>query len=59
MERIVKLRNPWGKGEWKGSWSDTDSRWTSQLRSELEMSKKEDGIFFMEYKDFSKYFSDV
>ena len=23
------------------------------------MAKKEDGIFFMEYRDFSKYFSDV
>jgi len=30
-ERIIKLRNPWGKGEWTGKWSDSDKIWTSDL----------------------------
>lgn len=25
--RIVQLRNPWGKGESKGEWSDYDDNW--------------------------------
>lgn len=31
-ERIIKLRNPWGKGEWKGEWSDNDKRWNHKLK---------------------------
>jgi hypothetical protein len=27
VTRLVNLRNPWGKGEWKGDWCSTDKRW--------------------------------
>lgn len=58
-ERIVKMRNPWGKGEWTGSWSDNDhSKWTPQMKQLLNHSGEDDGIFFMPYKDFLKYFHD-
>ena len=30
--KLLKLRNPWGTGEWTGDWSDKSSLWTSQLR---------------------------
>ena len=33
--RLVKLRNPWGKGEWKGKWSDDSSMWTEDLKEKL------------------------
>ena len=35
---MIELRNPWGKFEWKGAWSDDDEMWkkhpkvTSALR---------------------------
>ena len=34
--RLVKLRNPWGKLEWRGDWSDSSPLWTSALRAELD-----------------------
>lgn len=29
VERICKLRNPWGKSESTGKWNDSDSRWSN------------------------------
>lgn len=58
-ERVVELRNPWGKGEWKGKWSDNDTKhWTSRLKKSLNHSLLEDGKFFMPFKEFMKYFHD-
>lgn len=25
--RLIQLRNPWGKGEFTGKWSDSDQNW--------------------------------
>ena len=33
--RLVKLRNPWGKTEWKGAWGDTSPEWTPELKIQL------------------------
>lgn len=32
MIRLWKCRNPWGKGEWKGDYRDTDDKWTDEMR---------------------------
>lgn len=56
-ERIVKLRNPWGSGEWKGEWSDEDKKkWTNSMMEFLKHEKKDDGLFYMPFKEFYKYF---
>ena len=53
----MKVRNPWGQGEWKGAWSDTDTeRWTPELNAILKHEDIDDGMFFMELADFMKYF---
>ena len=55
-ERVVRLRNPWGEGEFNGDWSDFSSKWTEDLKQQYKYYEKEDGDFFMGYDDFMKYF---
>ncbi|KAJ3521717.1 hypothetical protein NMY22_g12196 [Coprinellus aureogranulatus] len=61
-KRFVILRNPWGKTEWNGPWSDGSKEWTPEWLKylpELKHSFGDDGQFVMEYKDFLKYFTDI
>lgn len=44
---LIKLRNPWGEGEWTGKWSDNDPEWTDALIKATEKVDRDDGIFFM------------
>ncbi|CAD8203099.1 unnamed protein product [Paramecium pentaurelia] len=57
---LLKIRNPWGNKEWNGDWSDGSSLWTEDLKQQVKFGKKEDdGIFFMEIKDFQRYFQAI
>ena len=54
---LVKLRNPWGSGEWNGAWSDKSPLWTDDIRGQVDFfSDKDDGIFWMDYNDFKSIF---
>ncbi|ELP86008.1 hypothetical protein EIN_234550 [Entamoeba invadens IP1] len=54
--KLLKIRNPWGKCEWTGKWSDEDSSWTQEMKDELNVVVADDGIFYMEIGDFVHYF---
>jgi len=51
-ETLVRLRNPWGKLEWKGDWSDNSPLWTPKLKAELRVVDSDNGIFYMSISDF-------
>lgn len=55
--RLVKLRNPWGSGEWNGDWSDASPLWTNELRQQVGFDgSRDDGIFWMDFNDFKEVF---
>ncbi|KAK8030049.1 calpain-8 [Apiospora rasikravindrae] len=49
--RLVLLKNPWGKGEWKGAWSDGSKEWTADWLLKLNHRFGDDGAFWISYED--------
>lgn len=56
-EKLIKLRNPWGRFEWNGDWSEGSSKWTEDIKRQLPSDGKNgEGVFWMSLSDFQKYF---
>ena len=56
-ERLVKLRNPWGNNEFNGAWGHYSKKWTPEIKKQCDYEGENDeGIFYMSYNDFIKYF---
>ena len=64
-EQLVCLRNPWGKFEWKGAYSDGSKEFDAvkgELRRMVDeelVDGQEDGSFWMAFDDFSTFFWEV
>ena len=57
--RLVRIRNPWGKREWKGDWSVSSEQWTRALRKRIGTDTayaKGDGTFYMSFYDMLQRF---
>ena len=67
---LVKLRNPWGRGEWEGTYSDrSDEMEREDIQEELtrvmkpdvgaEVGNFNDGSFFMPFDDWFERFTSL
>jgi hypothetical protein len=60
--RLLCLRNPWGKFEWGGDWSDHSSLWDEYPEVKdfcKPILEDGDGQFWMAYEDFLRLFSSM
>jgi hypothetical protein len=55
-ERLLKLRNPWGRTEWTGRWSDGSEEWTPEWMQKLNHKFGDDGVFWIHYKDLLRHY---
>jgi len=55
--RLLHVRNPWGKTEWKGKWGDSDTAsWTADAKRALHYVDADDGSFWIALEDWKRYF---
>ena len=57
--KLLKLRNPWGEGEWKGKWCAGSDLWSTlpvEIHRQLGYTNTNDGTFFMSFDDFYLFF---
>ena len=56
---LIQLRNPWGKGEWEGAWSDQSEEWKAfpKVRRICRPQVADDGAFWMSWTDAEQIFS--
>jgi hypothetical protein len=51
--QLIQCRNPWGTGEWTGTWSDGDTEsWTAEMKAAAGAAGVDDGKFWMSAEDF-------
>eukprot|EP00927_Polykrikos_kofoidii_P004661 TRINITY_DN11846_c0_g1_i1.p1 TRINITY_DN11846_c0_g1~~TRINITY_DN11846_c0_g1_i1.p1 ORF type:complete len:1073 (+),score=234.63 TRINITY_DN11846_c0_g1_i1:25-3243(+) len=59
---LIKIRNPWGSGEFKsGRWDDDGPGWEThpEVKAFCKPVKEDDGIFWLEVDEFFKYFKTI
>tara|TARA_B110000305_G_C19439053_1_gene640737 strand:+ start:193 stop:1578 length:1386 start_codon:yes stop_codon:yes gene_type:complete len=57
--QLIRIRNPWGQGEWTGKFADEDEAWDDHkgLKEKLNYVFKNDGNWWMRYDDFCAHFN--
>ena len=52
---MIRIRNPWGHGEWSGKFADEDEAWDDHkgLKDKLNYQFKDDGTWWMRYEDWN------
>ena len=58
--KLLCIRNPHGRGEWKGDWSDDSELWNNRMKNVTGQKEfLEDGIFWMDFNDFVEEFDTI
>jgi calpain len=59
--QLIRIRNPWGYGEWTGRYADEDEAWDDSkgLKEELNYKFEDDGTWWMRYDDWYMNYNKV
>lgn len=57
--KLIQLRNPWGRFEWNGEWSDESDQWTEEAKRIVQYEERDDGVFWMPFLAFQQFFVSI
>jgi len=57
--KLLRIRNPWGRREWKGRWSDGAKEWNAKYRRAFNQVDADDGTFHICFEDFCRHFNSL
>lgn len=57
-QKLIQIRNPWGKFEWNGDFSDRSPLWRPEDKH-LYIEEEDDGLFWMRVEDFVRHYQGV
>lgn len=60
--QLLRLRNPWGRSEWRGEWSDNSDQMRNisiEARTKLGLVIREDGEFWISFIDVLRNFDEI
>ena len=59
--KLLQLRNPWGRFEWNGAWSDKSETWEKNPYVKMRLGNviRNDGVFWIDWYNFQSIFTDV
>ena len=57
--KLMRVRNPWGHGEWTGAFSDDDEEWDKHrlLKEKLHYNFSYDGNWWMTFQHFAENYN--
>ena len=61
-QRLVKMRNPWGKEGYTGPWCDECDEWndvSQDVKDSLSFTSADDGVFYMTVEDYHAGFRET
>ena len=57
-QKLIQIRNPWGKFEWNGAFSDNSPLWKESDKHQF-IQEADDGLFWMRVEDFVVHYQGV
>ena len=59
--RLIQVRNPWGRKEWKGDWGAQSDKWSRKIREQVPDFREKNchGKFWISIDDFVHAFDEI